>query len=159
MRNLSSSRWSRFVRCLLLAAAWQAPLPFWHRHGTLADASPEVAAWLSDHLRSQHAALDPYAQVTCGWHLHFAFPESGEQSTDGPDAPRDLPTVEVGLRSWCEVLRLQSASTSWGCRDHLAVGTRSGLERGPVASPVSRGFFTDFAAEMPLPARLGVLRC
>lgn len=159
MRSVSSSRWSRFVRCLLLAAAWQAPVPFWHRHGTLADASPEVAAWLSDHLRSQHSTLDPYAQATCGWHLHFAFPEPGGQSTDGPAAPRQLPIVEVGLGSWCEVLRPQTASTSWGCRDLLAIGGRAGFEHGLMASPGSGGFFTDFAAEMPLPARLGVLRC
>ena len=150
---------SRFIRCVLIMAAWQAPLPFWHAHGTLATSTAAAAPWLADHLRTCHAAVDPLAQCVFGWHFHFVLPDAGDEDPDEPKPIRQQFVVTAGVGSWDGFTRLQSPSIVWDCGDvftafpsALRVQSSSDARRGG-------GFFEDFAPHMPLPVRLGALRC
>lgn len=159
VQRVESSRWSRLMRCLLVIAAWQAPLPFWHTHGTLATATAESAAWLTDHLRAHHPAIDPCSQYVFGWHLHFALPDSGDEAPDAPKPIREQVLVIPGLASWDVFIRLKAPFQARMFADALVVSQSPLADRGMGAFQAANGFFTDFASEMTLPVRLGVLRC
>lgn len=159
LQRVHSRPWSRALRCLLVVAAWQAPLPFWHNHGTLASASAESATWLSAHLRKHHATVDPLAPRALGWHVHFAFPDADEEAPGGPDRGRQPGVTALELAAWDACIRLQAAAQSHPADDVFTAARlpfacpRPGVGRRPG------GFFMDFAAHLPLPVRLGVLRC
>lgn len=158
MQRAHRSNWSRFVRCLLVVAAWQAPLPLWHTHGTLANATAESASWLAEHLRTHHPTIEPSSQTIVGWHCHFVDPQSGGEP---PDAPKRNPrhvVVACGPALLNGVSRLQAPLVSWAGGDPSSVSgvPATGLH---AVRHRARGFFTDFAPDMPLPARLGVLHC
>jgi len=159
VQRVESSRWSKLMRCLLVIAAWQAPLPFWHKHGTLATATAESAAWLTDHLHAHHPAIDPFSQLVFGWHLHFALPDSGDEAPDAPKPTREQVVVVPGLASWDVFIRLKAPFQSRMFADALVVSQRPLADRGMSAFQAANGFFTDFASEMTLPVRLGVLHC
>jgi hypothetical protein len=150
---------SRFIRCVLIVAAWQSPLPFCHSHGTLATSTAAAAPWLADHLRACHAAVDPLAQCAFGWHLHFALPDAGDQAPDEPRPIRQQFVVTAGAGSWDSFTRLQSLSIVWGCGDTVPVFSGALVVQSSSDARCGGGFFGDFAPDMPLPLRLGVLRC
>ena len=159
MQRVPSSRWSRCVRCLLVIAAWQAPLPFWHNHGTLAHATADSASWLITHLRTHHRATDPFGQFVFGWHCHFADPQSGDDSPEAPKPTRPQLVIEADLGSWDGFSRLQAKLVSHA-GDHVLVvsGVTADLHTRTALRRLG-SFFTDFAPDMPLPVKLGVLRC
>ena len=150
---------SRFIRCVLIVAAWQAPLPFCHSHGTLATSTAAAAPWLADHLRTCHAAVDPLAQCVFGWHLHFALPDAGDEAPDEPKPIRQQFVVTAGVGSWDGFTRLQSPSVVWGCGDTVTAFPVAFDADSLCDARRGGGFFGDFAPDMPLPVRLGVLRC
>jgi hypothetical protein len=141
----------------LIVAAWQAPLPFCHAHGTLANAV--VAPWLAKHLRTCHADVDPRSPLVFGWHLHLALPDAGDDAPDAPQPNRQQILVTAGFDSWEELSRLQSPAVLWSHGD--AAPASCALLGGDALDDIRRpgGFFADFAPDMPLPVRLGVLRC
>jgi len=159
LQRVHSQPWSRAMRCLLVIAAWQAPLPFWHNHGTLASQSAESPIWLAKHLRTHHAAVDLRATREFGWHVHFAFPDVDEEAPGTPDRGRQPGVTALELAAWDACALLQAAADSHAADDVLPVARlpfacpRPGVGRRPG------GFFMDFAPHLPLPVRLGVLRC
>lgn len=159
LQRVHSQPWSRAMRCLLVIAAWQAPLPFWHNHGTLASQSAESPIWLAKHLRTHHATVDLRATREFGWHVHFAFPDADEEAPGAPDRGRQPGVTALELAAWDACARLQAAADSHAADDVLPVA------RLPFACPLPGGgrrpggFFMDFAPHLPLPVRLGVLRC
>lgn len=145
---------------MLVVAAWQAPLPFWHNHGTLANAPQTSTSWLAEHLRTHHAAIDPSSPCVFGWHLHFTLPDTGPESPDAPKPTRQQGVVTSSvLASWDGFVRQQAPFSSGAWRPLLIVPGASTANRMPNALRRAIGFFTDFAPDMPLPVRLGILRC
>jgi len=159
VQRVPCSRWSRVVRCLLVIAAWQAPLPCWHRHGTLATATAESAAWLTEHLRTHHPEVDPLSPVFFGWHLHFSPLESGDDAPAAPKSTCRLVLMVSGLCSWNAFTRLQDQTPFHAWHDASLGARGSSPDRGRDAFGRAGGFYTGFAADMPLPVRLGMLRC
>lgn len=159
VRRSHSSRWSRIVRCLLVIAAWQAPLPFWHNHGTLAHATADTASWLVQHLRTHHPAIDPVCHFVFGWHCHFADPQSGDESPGAPKPNRLLLVVETDLGSWDGLSRLPAPRACHADHGVLTVSGVASATHARIALRRLGGFFTDFAPDLPLPVRLGALRC
>jgi hypothetical protein len=159
MTSVFSKPQSRLMRCLLVIATWQAPLPVCHSHGTLATAPAENATWLAEHLWSHHAAINPLADLILGWHLHFAFPDAQDERPDSPKTPRQPSAVGDALTSWDAFARLQVPSGP--LMSHAAhVGPNASCLHRPLDGlRLPSGFFANFAPEMPLPVRLGGLRC
>ena len=150
---------SRLLRCLLVIAAWQAPLPVCHNHGTLATAPAESTTWLSGHLWSHHAAINPLSNLILGWHLHFAFPDAEGERPDSPKPPRQPGVVIDGDSSSDAVARLQPQPDAHATHEACLVPRVASALHPFGCTTRPSGFFTDFAPEMPLPVRLGSLRC
>jgi len=159
MTRVFSQPRSRLMRCLLVIATWQAPLPVCHNHGTLATAPAESTTWLAEHLWSHHAAINPLSDLMLGWHLHFAFPDSQDERPDSPKPHRQPVAVADGLASWDGFERLQAPpGPLMSHQAHLV--HRVSCSPPPLDGVrLPSGFFADFAPEMPLPVRLGGLRC
>ncbi len=142
------------LRCLLLLAVWQGPIPWCHCHGTVDHL--ELSPGLPEHLRSHHAGHDPYGHGC--WHLHFILPETGGQTPGEPSEDRyqRLPMISTADASpaevdslWdempvSEVLFVQSAVPSAAIRN-------AGLS--------TAHFYDGFAPELALPMRFCVARC
>lgn len=148
---------SILLRCLLIVSLWQAPLPVWHSHGTLADGPAESRGWLARHLESHHAAADPCDSQLFGWHLHFDVPTSDSEPSEapGPSARLPAPSVVVIERAQMEEAPVGAA---------FVFATMPGLTVNPSAAigQLGRrclGFFTHYAMSLALPLRLGVARC
>lgn len=148
---------TRLLRCVLVLCLWQGPLPVWHAHGTLADASEASQAWLADHLATHHAAVDPCEHLFFGWHLHFEVPESDGEPNESPSTSLRLPAVAAASGS---ALRFETRCLSACSLNTSDLLTSLGPVR-PVIRPgvLRRGFFTDDGGRLSLPLRLGVARC
>jgi hypothetical protein len=145
----------------MLLAAWQGPMPWLHRHGTLADSDLSRAPlWLARHLQTYHASVSPFAGVFFGWHLHALFPGT---STDDPDQPQRTEQFRLPATSGAEAWADQLASSGSGLSMSLAAQIEF-QQRGPAgpggpeSSPAGH-FFERFAPSLPLPLRFCVARC
>jgi hypothetical protein len=140
----------------VLVTSWEAPLPVWHCHGTLASAEP--TRWLAEHLHDHHAEIGHWHQAFLNWHLHFDFPhradDTGQSAPDhllvpvAGDAMGVTPSVYDGFRGWRPNLFLTATAA--------AVRTSPADRDCPARS---RHFYDDYAAKLPLPLRFGVYRC
>jgi len=157
--GISRSSASRLLRYLLLTAAWNAPLPFLHSHGTRAAAPGESQCRLADHVRACHATIDPTEDIEFGWHVHFLLPEYDADSPDTPHSPRQQILGGGGFASWDTVIRLHPLLARWPCPLAAAVCPGMLSAHSPSTSRCSRRFFSDCAPGVPLPLRLGVMRC
>lgn len=159
--NQRSHQWlSKGVRAvLLLALAWQGPIPWTHAHGTLANSSCCGNCWLSQHLCSHHSQDSMFADHAYGWHFHVALPFSSEGGPEQQQRPQQN--------------RLPPSHAGDGLSDMLADGLRISAPAAVLAnldSPthsVSIGsdmhdgsihFFDGYATSLALPLRFGVLR-
>lgn len=150
-RTAGSSRISVCFRALLLLAIWTGPLPYCHCHGTLFDSENPGSSWLLNHLQSFHADASLFADVDFGWHLHFSSPGDSEEE-DSPQArwlsfagtTTAVSACLQDLRSLVPLTIAAAASTS-----------------GKVmpATYAAGPFLTNFAPSLPVPLRLGVIRC
>jgi hypothetical protein len=145
------------LRCCLLLAIWQGPLPWCHCHGVLrADESPSTVT-LAAHLQSFHRVVTPYAETT-GWHWHFLPDPADPDSTDAPD--RD--DARVPSRLVCDSLAEVLSSL---LRPAVATSVAElDAQRGPTAnvaaaSEVAVHFYLTFAPTLPMPLRFSVARC
>ncbi len=154
------NRWSHIVRCLLVVSAWQGPFPVWHSHGTLVHSSGDSQPWLAEHLDSEHADIAPAHDVAFGWHVHFALPGSDGDSPESSLPSREVITVGNEAAEWNLTVREQAMLASWTSICFTITPVHDSLSmRFPAALRPLGGFFATFAPDMPLPVRLGVLRC
>lgn len=157
MRSLHSHRAATILRCLLVTAAWQAPLPFLHCHGTLATSTVAGSPWLAEHLRTHHADVDPHSPHLFGWHLHFGVPESDDTPADAPVPRRCHLVVATSFASGDAVGGL-AGTTADGTRDVALLAPPSPSSR--AASAFRRvGVDADGAPTVPLTLRYCSLRC
>lgn len=145
-------------RLACAAALWTAPIPMVHCHGTLADASPDAVAWLTDHLRGCHAAIEPLAEHDFGWHVHFVMPSSDETADPSaplrPDhAPPRSAAVAPGLSG------IVAHLAPWSCSLFPFSATPDSLSGEPLPCDAAPDFYATFATSLPRPLRFGVLRC
>ncbi len=159
MRGTGLSRWALVLRCFLLFAAWQGPMPWFHCHGTLADSPGEMSAWLVEHLRSHHPSATPFSPTSFGWHVHVDLPGSSSEGSDQP-SPREQERLPVSNAVDC--LSASLAPTTAGMSTPLA--SRLDLLQGGASlaagaqTRLPAHFLDAFAPSLPLPLRLCVLR-
>jgi hypothetical protein len=110
-------------------------------------------------LWSHHAAINPLSDFILGWHLHFAFPDSQDERPDSPKPHRQPAAVGDGLTSWDGFARLQAPPGPLMSHDAFLVLRIKCPLRPLDGLRLPSGFFADFAPEIPLPVRLGGLRC
>jgi hypothetical protein len=148
----------RVMRALLIVwAAWQGPVPWWHSHGTLANSAANSQEFLREHLSSHHSAIDPCDDLRFCWHVHFDFPAHGRDSSN-QDGNRPVGTMNAELAP--SGLH-QLARTAAFDVPYTAVDVIDGGVLSVQLSPGSGGqhFFDGFAPELALPLRFGVMRC
>lgn len=145
------------LRCCLLLAAWQGPIPWCHYHGTLADGPTASLAHLVKHLQSYHTSLDPLSNVLLGWHFHFLPTPASEDSPRSaePEPPRLL------VRNASDSLpdQLAEAAGSTQAVDAIFIASQPLLAVSAEREERCEHFFAGFAPRLSLPMRLGVARC
>lgn len=189
------------LRCCLMLAAWQGPIPWCHFHGTLvaqqavesktacavecgacqADRGPGIqepgiqepdtqAIGFAVHLRTHHAAIDPFSEIDFGWHLHVDLPCSlcdaplrsdplQNDSSDRVPTAHDLPLVSdsTAMQSIASAFRMLNEFARLTCelqgRQILPLSPAARSELYPTH------FLDDFASGLPLPMRLCVVLC
>ncbi len=150
----SRNRWSVALRCLLLIAAWQGPIPWCHNHGVPGDAGAQTASWLGDHWRCYHASAAPQTERRLGWHVHFDFanPERGADDSQSQPQPVIASTQLSATIVAGEDVRLpgELLSAQLDAKSHA----RS-VQDGAVAAH----FFDGFAPTLSPPLRFCVARC
>jgi hypothetical protein len=145
------------VRCLMVLCLWQGPVPVWHAHGTLADASDASRMWLAEHLESHHAAVDPCEPVFFGWHLHFDVPDSEGDPQNTPSPSLRFAVVPVGVVDGDRLVSgTEVPAAAFAIHPLIPALT---VESADAPRSTRRGFFPDDAAALPLPLRIGVARC
>lgn len=159
-RHAGVSRWALVLRCLLLLAAWQGPVPWVHCHGTLAASSDGVSSWLAKHLQAYHPTTAPFSDACFGWHVHYGFPGAPSDDSDEP-SPNDRDCLPVSVSA-------QGLSASWlrATVETPALAALPldlhqdgvGLLVGSPTRHLTSHFFDAFAPSLPLPLRFCVLR-
>jgi len=150
---------SRIVRCVLALTAWQAPLPYVHCHESDCHASVDVSPALVEHLHTEHAAHLASGHASDGWHMHAVPLDAGDEPAQWPIPCRQRRLVVDAFASGDDMTRLHCFMpwVFWDASDRILT-----VSQAVTPSATSRrihGFFETFAPEMPLPVRLGVLRC
>jgi hypothetical protein len=146
------------LRCCLLLAAWQGPIPWWHCHGTLA-ASPTVESLsLARHLSLFHGTANSAAAGSVGWHWHFLPGPPG----DGSPESSDQEPVRLPLRSSpdciSELMASFIAASMWMAAPAVPTGNGRVAIIAMPSQAVSH-FFASFAPTLPMPLRLCIARC
>lgn len=152
----ASPRWCAVgLRICVVLAAWQGPIPWFHSHGTLAQATDDL--WLIKHLQTCHHATGTCSNEGLGWHFHCGFP--GPPTDDsGPvsegvwhrapvivTAPFSLGELSMGQVSAAAIIDMVDAN----------LGPCTGV--WPKTSPLH--FFEAFAPSLALPLRFCCLNC
>lgn len=142
------------LRCLLLLAVWQGPIPWCHCHGTVDHLA--LSPGLPEHLRSHHAGHDPYGNGR--WHLHFILPDTGGQTPGehSEDRYQQLPMISA--------LDVSSAELESPWDGSPAAEVLLELSAVPSAAIRDAGlstahFYDGFAPDLALPMRFCVARC
>lgn len=150
---------SRILRCILALTAWQAPLPYVHSHESACHASVDVSLALVEHLHTEHVANPASGHVPEGWHMHWEPLDAGDEPEEWPIPCRQRRLVVDAFASGDDITRLHCSMpwVFWAASDR--VQTVSQAVTLPATGRRVHGFFETFAPEMPLPIRLGVLRC
>ncbi len=158
LQPTSMSRLAVALRVCLLTAAWQGPIPWFHCHGTLANAPEAAKSWLAEHLKERHPSVTPYANVGFGWHFHCNFPGSpGDDPQQSPEDGRGyLPVLLSGDHADCSMRLVSGLSVLAGSALLDQTRVDCALQGG---RPRSTRFFDAFAPTLALPLRFGVLNC
>jgi hypothetical protein len=155
-RSFRSLPWVAF-RCLLLAAAWQGPLPWCHSHGVV---TAESESWLRAHVSVYHPGETLDAASPLGMHFHVEFPQGG--GDDNAPSPVVLTCQNSSPRAdhEAESLCLLGDDLSEGDKCVWAFGDLKASSIARFAAGRSpQGFFESFASDLALPLRLGIMRC
>ena len=145
------------IRWLVVASLWHAPLPVLHAHGTLADAPATSPNWLAEHLERRHATVDPFCSLCLGWHVHFEVPGTEEDPQDAPSLATSLP-VGNSQSGICQLRETLAGSTPmWGMTVTAWDSVPQPVLHGRTVR--RRQFLSRCAERLPLPLRVGVMRC
>ena len=147
------------LRCCLLLASWQGPIPWCHCHGALA-ADLEVAnPSLVQHLQLRHPTLAGSSQLEFGWHMHCDFPGSPDDDPHHRSdharciSPVIVPcdhALDYAVRPCMDCWILANVASN---RTDEVSGSLAGSQHRTVH------FFDAFAPTLALPLRFGVLNC
>lgn len=150
---------SRIVRCVLALTAWQSPLPYMHCHESACHTPAEAGSWIDEHHHAEHATEIASGHAPDGWHVHWVPLDAGDCPTEGPKPTRQPRLVVDAFASWDTIARFHALapSLSWASFDRILPTLQAVMP--PAKARCIHGFFETFAPEMPLPVRLGVLRC
>ena len=158
MRRLyvASTRWCAVsLRVCVVLAAWQGPIPWFHSHGTLAQACDDL--WLIEHLRFYHSAAQTCPSECSGWHFHYGFPGSpADDSGPAPDGALHQATVMEAAA------RCSGLLSAWHAPPLAAIGTADdvvGSACGISPEAIRFHFFDAFAPTLALPLRFCCLIC
>jgi hypothetical protein len=158
-RSIRSKRWSFGLRCVLLIVAWQGPMPWCHCHGTLATLTDQSPQWLSEHLRSHHAALSPFSNAVLGWHVHFEYPSPSDEDSDQPVRPRQDRLLVTSLDSAAELMTRAATTPTLHPDSQVDVGHDRATLIDRAQSVATSHFYDGFAPSLSLPQRFCVSRC
>jgi hypothetical protein len=145
-------RWGKWcaliLRCSLILAAWQGPIPWCHCHGTLAGEPATNQQWLAGHLHSQHVSTSPFANVDFGWHLHAQLPDAPDEHGKVPANPAKhrLPTLGSG------------SEFDGSCGGSILHGADQFAAFGAATNTAPTHSFDSFAPSVALLVRLRVMR-
>jgi hypothetical protein len=143
------------LRCLLIFAVWQGPIPWWHSHGALATGPNVSASWLPGHLARYHPACGLTSPVV-GWHMHLFYPAPPTGENGGNEPLQEQNLLPSALTD--SLLTVASmASTATALDPSFWQVAQSPLSRDRSATPLH--FFDGFAPTLALPLRFGVARC
>lgn len=151
---------SFWLRLFMLVTIWQGPFPWYHSHGTLANLQSTAPTEFVDHLRTQHASVDPLSNVDFGWHLHFLLPNSS-----GEDPQQSAPPKQDQLLIVTSVDCFIAHFARTHANPEIQFESRADLQgSGTILTERSQtrfsGHFYDaFASSLPLPLRFCVSRC
>jgi hypothetical protein len=152
----ASARWCAVgLRICVVLAAWQGPIPWFHSHGTLAQASDDL--WLIKHLQSCHKAGGTCSQECLGWHFHCGFPGTPtDDAGPSPDGVRHIaPVIVTASCSVSPLSASQLPAATMLCTVDDAADSAFALLPG-----TSRyHFFDAFAPALALPLRFCCLNC
>jgi len=130
-------------RLLVMLMIWQAAAPCCHAHVD-ATAFPRPLSLcerlqLTLHLQARHAVPHHGDSHEQPWHTHFGLPAES------------VPATEVCLESAVDVLQVEMLPA--GHTLHGAVPHTVPLTGGHISTVFSGGFYSTFAASLPLPMR------
>lgn len=156
-----TTRASRLLSVLvLLAVAWQGPVPCCHCHGTLARPGSLPFSWLAAHLQASHPRTALFGDQYFGWHVHFGSPLA---PNGDPAGSSRTDQNRISTASSSNVIRAIGEAVRDGESRLMDVTTRVASNRAPrlewrALGLANRTFFANFAATLPLPLRFGILR-
>ncbi len=147
------------LRCCLLLASWQGPIPWCHCHGALAGDLDVANPSLAQHLFLRHPAKPGISQLNFGWHMHCDFPGSPDDDPHHKsDHARGIKPVVVPCDHGLDYA--VRPSLSFWMLANIA-GNRTEEPLGSLAGQQHRSahFFDAFAPTLALPVRFCVLNC
>lgn len=153
-----ATRSSRLISALvLLAVSWQGPTPCLHCHETRVRATDQPFSWLAAHLQASHPGTGELDDEFLGWHLHFGLP-NGDPTVPSPTEQSRIPSSASAnvLRAIGEASR--DVESRIVCFSPRVVSSRAPWIEWRALGLANRTFFENFAADLPLPLRFGILR-
>ena len=147
--------WGAVLRCLLIFAVWQGPIPWWHSHGALAKGPSVSASWLPAHLAKFHPVCG-LTSPAVGWHMHLFYPATPTGENGGNEPVQEQNLLPSALTD--SLLAVVSTGSTAAALDLSFLEVAQGpSSRERSATPAH--FFDGFAPTLALPLRLGVARC
>jgi len=146
---------------LLLAVAWQGPIPWCHCHGSLASSTAQSSSWLANHLQSYHPTTALLSNQGFGWHFHAILPKSSNddpnQRSDTDQNRHPTPDVTASFSHW--LAHCARVSTSSLAAFEGPIGGCGAVLLAPAwRVRHTAHFYASFAPTLPLPLRFGVQR-
>ena len=154
-RGAGIRSWPQLGRLLSIALLWQGPFPVIHTHAEFED-----GAQLAAHLQRYHGVDEPACRPDCReCHVHFMPVRTPEdEGPDDPDAPTRAPgsstlVVSVGATAGDSLLH-------WADLSGMPTAEAPSVAARPLAGHFRdlQSFWGNFACELSLPERLGVIR-
>lgn len=148
------------LRCVLVVFVWQGPVPWCHRHGTLANTPDSAISWLQEHLRTHHSSIGVNAEVSFGWHVHFDFPIPVDDDSNGPNVPDQdrLPPVSSLDTVSASIARAASDSSDLAAAHRVNLSGDTRVIANGLLLEVTH-FYEASAPSCSLSVRFCVSRC
>lgn len=143
------------LRCLLVCAAWQGPVPYAHSHCSLVGSRDRQFSSSMEHLHHR-ATVGTDADAHSGWHLHVSLPVRKGTAPSDLQHEQEVPLLNFeSSQSLTDPLVRSAQLISWlsapaqqTCRATIA----------PDVCIARTHFFDSFAPTLPLPLRFSILR-